>query len=99
MDDMSIVYVLTDTDGWITDVSSGEFLRNTEGWTEIDRGYGDKFFHAQNNYLPKSIQKADGTYRYKLMDGVPVDMSDGEGIDPVTWTALAAAYKEGVDEA
>ena len=37
---------------------------------EIDRGYGDKYHHAQGNYFPKPVLTEVGAYRYKLVDGV-----------------------------
>lgn len=60
------VYIKTDKNGCITEINSSAFLQHTEGWTEIDRGIGDKFHHAQNNYFPFPLADAYGVYRYKL---------------------------------
>jgi hypothetical protein len=65
-----IVYVKVN-DGYITAVNSSEFLTDTTGWTEIDRGYGDKYHHAQGNYFPMPIITEGGDYRYKLVNGKP----------------------------
>ena len=73
-----IVYVKTDSSGYITAVNSSAFLTDTAGWTEIDRGYGDKYHHAQGNYFPESIITMGGAYRYKLVDGKPVECTAEE---------------------
>lgn len=65
----SIVFVKLDEANRITAVNSSDFLTNTDGWTEIDRGFGDKFHHAQGNYLPGPLYDDRGICRYKLVDG------------------------------
>ena len=73
-----IVYAKLDDANRITAVNSSAFLRDTDGWTEIDRGYGDKYHHAQGNYFPKPIMDERGIYRYKLEDGNPVERTQEE---------------------
>ena len=73
-----IVYVRTNSNGYITAVNSSAFIADTTGWTEIDSGYGDKYHHAQGNYFPKTIITDVGAYRYKLVDGQPVECSAEE---------------------
>ena len=73
-----IVYVKPDSTGYITAVNSSAFLPDTTGWTEIDRGYGDKYHHAQGNYFPLPIITVGGAYRYKLVDGKPVECTPEE---------------------
>lgn len=68
-----IVYARTDSNGYITAVNSSAFLPDNAGWVEIDRGCGDKHHHAQGNYFPGSIYSDGGAYRYKLVDGKPVE--------------------------
>ena len=72
------VYVKPNDSGYITAVNSSAFLTDTTGWTEIDLGYGDKYHHAQGNYFPESIITDGGAYRYKLVDGKPVDCTAEE---------------------
>lgn len=66
--DPYIVYVKTNEDGYISSVNSSAFLTDTDGWVEIDRGYGDRFHHAQGNYFPEAINTDSNAYRYKLAD-------------------------------
>ena len=110
MDTIYVVFVKTDNQGRVIDCDSSGFLKNAVGWTKIDSGSGDKYYLAQSNYFPKPIfTELEGIPRYKLIDGVPVERTAEEiaadiaalpqPTEPVTWTALAAAYSEGVNEA
>lgn len=105
-----IVYVKPNDSGYIVLVNSSAFLSDTTGWVEIDRGYGDKYHHAQGNYFPESIWTDGGAYRYKLVDGKPVECTleeiaeqeEANRPDPVepegnVWDELDAAYQKGVD--
>ena len=67
------VYIKTDEQGRIIAVNSSAFLDDTTDWIEIDSGVGDKYHHAQGNYLDKPICTDDGIYRYKLVDGAVVE--------------------------
>ena len=73
-----IVYAKTDSGGYITAVNSSAFLPDTAGWTEIDRGFGDRYHHAQGNYFPQPIITDGGAYRYKLIDGMVTECSESE---------------------
>lgn len=68
-----IVYVKTNSNGYITDINSSAFLTDTSELVEIDSGYGDKYHHAQCNYFSKPIRTMSGAYRYKLVEGKPVE--------------------------
>lgn len=63
-----IVYVRTDERGVITDINSSAFV-DGEGWTEIDRGDGIRYHHAQGNYLPAVLKDEDEVFNFKLGDG------------------------------
>ena len=78
MDETYIVYVKPNDSGYITAVNSSAFLIDTTEWVEIDRGYGDKFHHAQGNYFHQTIITEGGAYRYKLVDGVPTECTAEE---------------------
>ena len=72
------VYVKINATNYITDVNSSEFLTNLTDWIAIDEGSGDKYHHAQGNYFPKPIITDGGAYRYKLVDGMPMECSAEE---------------------
>ena len=63
------VYIKIDEESNITDIGSSIFIEDPEGWTEIDEGHGDRYVHAQGNYLPGPITDEDGNYRYKYVNG------------------------------
>ena len=73
-----IVYAKTDSGGYITAVNSSAFLPDTAGWTEIDRGFGDKHHHAQGNFFPQPLITEGGAYRYKLIDGMVTECAEAE---------------------
>lgn len=72
------VYAKIDSGSHITAVNSSAFLPDTAGWTEIDRGFGDKYHHAQGNYFPQPLITEFGAYRYKLIDGMVTECSESE---------------------
>lgn len=63
------VFIKTDSKNRITAVNSEIFISDFSGWVEIDSGDGDKFAHAQGNYLPKPLSDENGVYRYKFENG------------------------------
>lgn len=67
-----MVYAKTDENGIITAINSSAFLSDTTGWTEIDEGTGDRYHHAQNNYLSAGLTDENGIFNYKLTDGKPL---------------------------
>ena len=73
-----IVYAKTNSSGYITEVNSSAFLTDTTDWVEIDSGYGDKYHHAQGNYFQEPIITDGVAYRYKLVDGKPVECTAEE---------------------
>ena len=72
-----IVCVQTDETGRITAINSSAFVDSDWG-TEIDSGYGDKYHHAQGNYLPGGLYTEDSIPRYKLQDGQAVERTEAE---------------------
>ena len=81
------VYVSADPAGRIYDINSDAFIFNTQGWVKIDEGYGDRYHHAQGNYLPLPLMDERGVYRYKLVDGKVVEREpeemDGDYVPPM----------------
>lgn len=72
------VLVRTDEQNRITEINSSAFVADANGWTKIDEGWGDKFHHAQGNYLPKPLMDERGVYRYKLEEGQAVERTQEE---------------------
>lgn len=71
------VLVKTDDAGHVTAINSDAFI-NSEGWTQIDEGEGDRYHHAQNNYLQKPLMDERGVYRYKLVNGMVTQRTQAE---------------------
>ena len=101
------VYVKVNEENYITEVNSSIFITDTNGWIEIDAGEGDKYAHAQGNYLDKPICDEQCRYNYKLVDGIVEEVAEEDKpiIEPSephpsetsVWDELDAAYQEGVD--
>ncbi len=72
------VYIKIDERNRIIGINSSAFLRDTEGWIEVDSGSGDKYHHAQNNYLPDPLVDENGLYNYRYIDGQAVRRSAEE---------------------
>lgn len=77
MNDEYKVYVSLQ-DGYITSINSEIFLSREEiqTMTEIDKGQGDKYTHAQGLYLEKGLIDKYGRYNYKFVDGKVVEVAE-----------------------
>lgn len=101
------VYVKTNENNEIIEINSSIFLADTTDYIEIDSGYGDKYAHAQGNYLEKGLCDEQGRYNYKLVDGEVVEVAEEDKpiVEPVipnhveksVWDELDEAFQEGVD--
>ncbi|MDD3212072.1 MAG: hypothetical protein PHY64_00230 [Eubacteriales bacterium] len=78
MDILYKVYIKVDDLNRVIDINSSAFLQDTTGWTQIDEGEGDRYHHAQHNYLPKRLIDDQEHYRYKLADGIVVERTEEE---------------------
>ena len=75
----SKVYVLPDASGRITRIDGGYTMpEDLTGWVLIDEGTGDRYNLCQGNYLPGPLTDDRGIYRYKLVDGKPVERTQEE---------------------
>lgn len=74
------VYVLLDQDNHITSINSEIFLSQEEmdSMTEIDKGQGDKYAHAQSQYLEKGLVDEHGRYNYKYVEGKVVEVAEAD---------------------
>ena len=66
------------SDGYITSINSEIFLSQEEmsTMTEIDKGQGDKYAHAQSQYLDKGLVDEQGRYNYKYVEGKVVEVTE-----------------------
>lgn len=67
-------------DGYITSINSEIFLSQEEmdAMTEIDKGQGDKYAHAQSQYLEEGLVDEKGRYNYKFVEGKVVEVAEAE---------------------
>lgn len=74
------VYIKLDKDKQITSINSEIFLSNEEMqvMTNIDEGEGDKYVHAQSQYLEKGLIDKYGRYNYKYVEGKVVEVAEGD---------------------
>lgn len=72
------VLVHVDDAGRVVEINSSAFVTDTDGWVEIDSGWGDRYHHAQGNYLPGSLMDRRGLCRYKLGNGKIVERTQEE---------------------
>lgn len=65
-------------DGYITSINSDIFLSQEEiqTMTEIDRGQGDRYAHAQSQYLEKELVDEKGRYNYKFVEGKVIEVAE-----------------------
>ena len=96
------VYIKTDEKNRITDINSSAFISDISEWAKIDSGDGDRYRHAQGNYLLKPITDDNGVYRYKFENSAVCERSADEMAadipvpepTPPTNAELAAAIAE-----
>lgn len=87
MNDEYKVYVSL-SNGYITSINSDIFLSEEEiqTMTEIDQGQGDKYAHAQSQYLEKGLVDEFCRYNYKYVEGNVVEVAEEDKpkvVDPV----------------
>ena len=68
------------SDGYITSINSEIFLSQDEiqTMTEIDKGQGDKYAHAQSQYLEKGLIDELGRYNYKYVEGKVIEVTEAD---------------------
>lgn len=71
-------YAMVDEKGRIMEIRSDAFGESTDGLVLLGEGWGDKYHHAQGNFLPKPLMDERGIYRYKLVDGQVVERTQEE---------------------
>lgn len=84
------VYIKLNDNLEIVDIRSDAFPFNKVDFIKIDEGFGDKYRHAQNQYLSKSLFDSYGRCNYKFVDGkvVEIDEQDKSIYQPYTYEQL-----------
>lgn len=74
------VYINKDSENNITSINSEIFLSQEEiqTMTEIDRGQGNKYAHAQGMYLEKGLVDKYGRYNYKYVNSKVVEVAEAD---------------------
>lgn len=74
------VYVKLNEDKCITSINSEIFLSSEEmqAMKNIDEGEGDKYVHAQSQYLENGLIDKYGRYNYKYVEGKVVEVAEGD---------------------
>lgn len=75
---MARVYINKDSENNIISINSNIFLSEEEmsKMIEIDKGQGDKYAHAQGQYLDKGLVDEYGRYNYKYVEGKVVEIAE-----------------------
>lgn len=71
------VYIQTDINKTVTRIESEISPIDFTDWIEIDEGDGDKYAHAQSQYLEKGLMDEKGRYNYKY-DTSLVELTESE---------------------
>lgn len=92
------VYIKTDETGRIVAVNSDAFLSSLDGWTKIAEGHGDKFHHAQGNFLDKPLMDDNGVFRFCLKNGKIKERTKKEMAADVQEQPVQPTDRERLDE-
>ena len=100
MENMKVkVYVKINEHNIITDINSSIFLDNIESYIQIDEGSGDKYAHAQGNYLEKSLVDESGRFNYKFEDGKVLELTEEEKNTSFPKTEVTPSKQEEINSA
>ena len=100
MENMKIkVYAKINENNIITDINSSIFLNNVEGYIQIDEGSGDRYAHAQGNYLEKPLVDESGRFNYKFEDGKVLELTEEEKNTLFPKTEAAPSKQEEINSA
>lgn len=77
---MARVYINKDSENNITSINSEIFLSEEEmsTMTEIDKGQGDRYAHAQGLYLENGLVDKYGRYNYKYVEGKVIEVAEAD---------------------
>ena len=63
------VYIRVNENNEVVEINSEIFITDFTGWILIDEGFGDKYAHAQGNYLGENLTDDDGNYKFIYKNG------------------------------
>lgn len=64
------VYIQTDSQNNVIAINSEPFIKDLNNWILIDEGVGDRYSHAQSQYLPSSLKDlSNDSYNFKYENG------------------------------
>ena len=63
------VYIKINENNEIIEINSEIFINDLTGWILIDEGFGDRYAHAQGNYLDEGLTDDDGNYKFIYKSG------------------------------
>ena len=63
------VYIKINLKNEVVDINSEIFIKDLTNWVYVDEGFGDKYAHAQSQYLDKPLVNEDGKFNYKYING------------------------------
>ena len=72
------VYIKLNEDNCIIEINSSIFLNDVSDYICIDEGNGDKYAHAQGNYLEEGLFDDTGKFNYKYIENKIIKLSDEE---------------------
>lgn len=72
------VYIKLDKNNVVREIVSSIQNIDTSRYIEIDEGNGDKYAHAQGNYLEKSLLDFKGRYNYKYENNKVAELTEEE---------------------
>ena len=78
IDPPCVVMIKIDEKNRIIAIDSDSFIQDKSEWIEIDSGYGDKYYHAQTQYLSTPLINLDGIYRYKFINNEILERTEEE---------------------
>lgn len=70
MEEKIKVFVKINENNEIVEIGSNVFINDLTNWICVDEGYGDRFAHAQSQYLNKPLMNERGGYNFILEENV-----------------------------
>ena len=62
------VYIKINSNNEVIEINSDIFIKDLTNWVYIDSGFGDKYAHAQSQYLNKPLINEEGKFNYKFIN-------------------------------